>query len=482
MADKILIKHHNHAYVKILCEPNIAQELSEYFKFRVPGYQFNPKFKAKIWDGYIYLFSVYNRLLYKGLSSYVESFAKDREYEIEYDGDFSKNRFDEEDADKFIKTMGIPSQYEIRDYQTDTFVHCIKNKRHLFISPTGSGKSLMIYLITRYINKKTLIIVPKTQLVDQLTSDFEDYGYDIESNVHKIYSGKEKHSDKPVIISTWQSIYRMPKTWFDQFEVVFGDEAHKCKAKELTTILSNMKNAEYRYGFTGSLDESKTHKLVLEGLFGQYKKIVSTKELIDRQYLADLNIKSFVLDYSDDHKKLLSKSTYQEELDWILKHEGRNNFIKNLTLSINKNVLILFLRIEHGIKLYELIKKSTNRAVYLIHGEVKVEDREIIRKAINKDTTSITIASIGTFAEGINIPNIDETIIASPTKSKIWVLQMIGRGLRVSDRKQKSILHDIADNLIWKKYKNHTIRHYAERIRYYAEEKFPVTQYRLAIE
>ena len=52
---KIIIHKLNEAFLKIECENGIAQEISSYFSFRVPGYQFVPAYKNKIWDGYIKL-------------------------------------------------------------------------------------------------------------------------------------------------------------------------------------------------------------------------------------------------------------------------------------------------------------------------------------------------------------------------------------------------------------------------------------------
>lgn len=479
----IVVSKVNGVHSKILCDASIAREISEKFKFRAPNFQFHPKFKARVWDGFIYIFNEKNRLWYNGLIEQLKDFAADCEYTIQFTGDFSKNNLTVSDVSDFISSLKIPEKYITRDYQFDTIKECINNKQHLFVSPTASGKSLVIYILARYFNKKTLIIVPRIQLVDQMYSDFSDYGFNAEKHVHKIYSGQEKDTDKLITISTWQSIHRMPKEWFKQYNVVFGDEAHKCKATEIKLILENLVNCDIRYGFTGSLDNIKTNKTILEGLFGPHKKIVSTKELIDRNFLSDLKINCLVLDHSKENRQLLKKASYANEFEWIVTYEPRNKLIKNLALELKGNTMILFQRVEkHGLLLYEMMQNDLkNKNLFLVHGKIKGEEREDIRKKIMKLNDSLTLASMGTFAEGINIPNLNNIILASPTKSRIWVMQMIGRGLRKTENKDKCNVYDISDDLSIKSWKNYTLKHYVERVKFYNEESFNYSQYKVGL-
>ena len=279
--------------------------------------------------------------------------------------------------------------------------------------------------------------------------------------------------NKPMIYcTTWQSIYKMDKKYFEQFDVVIGDEAHLFKAKSLTTIMGKLTTCKYRFGFTGTLDGTETNKLILEGLFGRVKKVVSTAELIDQKHLADFIIKAIVLKYPDNIRQLMTKASYQDEMDWLVKCVERNNFIKNLTLSLNGNTLLLFQYVEkHGKVLYEMLKDQ-GVPVHFVHGGVDGEDREEIRKIVEQSPSSIIVASYGTFSTGVNIRNLHNVIFASPSKSKIRNLQSIGRGLRKSETKSNSVLYDISDDLTWKNRKNFTILHFVERIKVYNEEKF----------
>jgi superfamily II DNA or RNA helicase len=315
-------------------------------------------------------------------------------------------------------------------------------------------------------------------------SDFEEYGFNSEKYCHKIFSGKDKNTDKPVVITTWQSIYKLRKDWFKKFDVVIGDEAHLFKAKSLTSILEKMEDTEYRFGFTGTLDGTQTHKLVLEGLFGPAQKVISTKELMDSGTLAEFKIKILAMKYHDEIRKIVSKMDYQAEMDFLVSHEGRNKFIKNLALSLEGNTLLLFQYVEkHGKILEEMIREEAgDRKVFFIHGGVKGEERDDIRGIVEKENDAIIVASYGTFSTGVNIKNLHSIIFASPSKSKIRNLQSIGRGLRKSNTKDSAVLYDIADDLSWKSTSNFTLKHLMERVKIYDEEKFDYKLYSIGLD
>ena len=483
MNEKVLISKHDEVYVKVRSEPSTAYELSEHFTFSVPGAKFSPAYRNKVWDGKIRLFNVMTGLIYAGLVPYIENFSREREYEVEYDGDFTLEEFSLSEAREFIKTIDLPTKYEVRDYQLDAFVHAVRNKRALLLSPTASGKSLIIYLLARYYNARTLVIVPTTSLVSQLSSDFSDYGYGDASNIHGITAGKSKETDLDFTISTWQSIYKMPKKFFEQFDVVIGDEAHLFKAKSLVAIMSKLIDCKYRFGFTGTLDGTQTNKLVLEGLFGAVKRVTTTADLIDQKHLAQFKIKAIVLSYDEDTRKMVSKMNYQDEIDWIVRNQSRNKFIKNLALSLEGNSLLLFQFVEkHGDVLFDMIQKSAGeRKVYYVAGKTGAEDREYVRKIVENEKNSIIVASSGVFSTGINIRNLHNVVFTSPSKSRVKNLQSIGRVLRKSESKDSAVLYDIADDLSYKSKQNYTIQHFKERVKIYSEEQFPYKIYPVSL-
>ena len=492
--EDIYVSKLNEVYLKVKCEKHIAQELSEFFTFFVPGFQFVPAYRNKIWDGKIRLLDLRSNQIYIGLLNYLEEFAKSREYTIGYDSVTGiQDEYSEYHAKKFIAQLNPHARgepIEVREHQIAAYIHAMQNRRALLLSPTASGKSLIIYLLFRqlwqYQNLKGLIIVPTTSLVEQLFSDFGDYNNgSMEEYVHRIYQGKEKQTDKPLTISTWQSLYKMPKEYFEQFDYVIGDEAHNFKAQSLTTILTNCVNAKYRIGLTGTLDGTKTHKLVLEGLFGPVRKVISTKELIDKDQLSNFEIKCLVLRHTDEESKAIKGLTYAEEIGYLISHEARNKFVKNLAVSLGKNTLVLYQMVDkHGKILYDMIKdteKIGNRKVFFVHGGVDTSDREDIRKIMEIEQDAIIVASFGTFSTGINIRNLHNIIFAMPTKSSIRTLQSIGRGLRQSDGKEIATLYDISDDLRVGKHMNYTLKHMVERTKIYNEEKFPFKIYKIGL-
>lgn len=482
MAD-LHIHHKNHAYLKVQAEPSIAQELNEYFSFDVPGAKFHPLYKSKMWDGKVRLYSMFTQELYVGLLDYVKKFADEYGYSID-ESNYVKHGYDVtlEDVSDFCDNLNLGSKGEpltIREYQLDAIYQAIVDGRRLLLSPTGSGKSLIIYCLMRWhetFGRRQLIIVPTTSLVEQMFSDFQDYsclnGWKTVENCYKIYSGAEKTNEYPLVISTWQSIYKLPKQFFADFHTIYGDEAHLFKAKSLTTIFNKCTNTPYRIGTTGTLDGTKTHKLVLEGMFGPVYKVTTTKKLMDDQQLANLKIFAILLQYTDEVRKTVKTLKYQEEMDFLVSNNKRNMFIRNLAISQQGNTLVLFQYVEkHGKFLYDMIwAKCQDRQVFFVYGGTETAQREEIRHIVEKENNAIIVASYGTFSTGINIKNLHNIIFASPSKSRIRNLQSIGRGLRLSETKQACKLYDIGDDLSWKTRKNYTLLHMIERIKIYNDE------------
>ena len=479
--DTIEISKKDEVYLKVTCDPGVAQELCDYFTFTVPGHTFMPAYRMKIWDGKIRLFNIHNRFLYSGLLEYVFIFAEKRNYKVIPDGDWWKPRKIEKN-EKFLSDLKLP--FEPRDYQLEGFHHALSYKKSLLVSPTASGKSLIIYLIVRALNVKTLIIVPTTSLVSQLYADFQEYGWDSAKYCHQVYAGQDKVSDKQVVISTWQSIYKLQKKIFEPYKLVIGDEAHGFKSKSLTSIMTKCVNAEYRIGTTGTLDGTQTHKLVLEGLFGKVYKVTSTAKLIDRKQLAPFRVDIIILKYPDVICEQFRKIKYADELEFIVGHEKRNKYIRNLVLSLEGNTLLLFRLVKkHGRILYDMIEEKTDddRKTFFVFGGTETEVREQIRAIAETERDAIIVASYGVFSTGINIRNLHNIVFASPSKSRIRNLQSIGRGLRLSDNNQETVLYDIADDLRWKNRKNYAYRHHEDRMKIYDDEKFPYKIYNISL-
>ena len=476
---EILVDKIDDVYLRVDADADIRRELSQYFSFDVPGAKFSPQFRNRVWDGKIRLYSYATGRLYVGLFPYLKHWCSEKGIKITELNEILTHRPVSAVAiQELIEEYGI--SIKPRDYQLEAFKFALEKERGLILSPTASGKSLIAYMLTRHylnsINNKVLIIVPTTSLVEQLYKDFKDYGYDVENNISRKYHGYDIEDDKRVVISTWQSLYKLPKSFFNGFGAVIGDEAHLFKAVSLTKIMTKLTDCKYRIGMTGTLDDSKTHKLVLQGLFGHVNKVVSTKELIDRKQLSNLKIVALILKHKEEDAKKVYGVKYHEELEFIAQSSARNKYIRNLTLGLNGNTLCLFQLVEkHGEILYNLIKEKAdpNRKVFFVYGGTETDDREKIRAITEKSDNAIIVASFGTFSTGINIRNLHNIVFSSPSKSPIRILQSIGRGLRKGDSKDSATLYDIADDLKYKDKENFTLNHFRERINIYSRESFP---------
>jgi len=476
MAD-LKIQKINEVYLQIKTEPHIEYELRDRFTFEVPNKKFMPQYRSRYWDGFVHLFNMKTKRIYVGLLDKIIAFCESSQYTYEFENNkfyglpFEVNDFVSHGGVKdYMKSI---TSFKPRDYQIDAVYDALRYNRKLLISPTASGKSLMIYSIVRYfvgLNKKILLVVPTTSLVEQMFKDFQDYGWDAENHCHRIYAGRERINTNEVTITTWQSVYQLDRKFFEEYNVVIGDEAHLFKSKSLVGIMDKLHHAKYRYGFTGTLDGTQTHKWVLEGLFGPSYKVTQTKKLIDEGHLATLDIQCLVLKY-----KPQKFDTYEDEIQFLIGHEKRNNLITNLALDLKGNTLILYSRVEtHGAVLFDKINKnaSDKRKIFFVHGGVDAEDREQVRSITEQENDAIIVASYGTFSTGINIKNLHNVIFASPSKSRIRNLQSIGRVLRKGKSKVKAKLYDIADDLSTRSRKNYTLNHFIERVKIYVQEQF----------
>lgn len=346
----------------------------------------------------------------------------------------------------------------------------------------NSGKSLLIYSIVRYLLgagkvNRVLLIFPSISLVTQMYSDFEDYssanGWETGKHCHKVFSGQEKDDpSKSIVMSTYQSIYKLGPAYFSKFDMIISDECHLVVGKSLTGIYEKCHNVEYRYGFTGSLQSSKAHKLVIEGLTGKAYTTTTTSDLMKDKYVAQLKIKCLLLSYPEATRKIFNGTEYADEMKYLCSYTKRNEFISKLAFSLEGNTLLLFTYISHGKILVDMLKEMGKEEVYFIHGNIKADIREHTRKIIETSENAIIVASYGVFSTGISIKKLNNLILGSPYKSKVKILQSTGRVLRLAENKTDCTMYDIADDISWKASKNHTLKHMEARIELYASQKF----------
>lgn len=474
----ITLKPLDSVHHRVLCDASIAMELGEFFTFIVPGHQFMPLFKMGRWDGKVRLLNPLAKQLYCGLTERLHEFAEARGYTIAEEGTEFESDWDPEEFARFLVGLRIPAKYTPRDYQIAACKEAIMRGRKLLLSPTSSGKSLIIYILIRWFhNRKILIAVPTTSLVGQMYDDFRTYGWDPEPECHQVTGGKVKTSPKRITISTWQSIYKLERDFFEDFDVLIGDEAHEFKAKSLISIMEKLVNCPVRIGTTGTLDEEVHNTMTLEGLFGPQLQVTTLSELIDNEQIANPKIKVLILNYPSAVKKTMRGKTYDEEMDFLCGSKLRNRFLNRLILDRKGNTIVLFQFVEkHGKVLYDTISSAVegDRKVFLITGEMKGEEVNRIRAIIEKENDAIILASYGKLQRGVSINRVHNLILASPSKSKIRVLQSLGRGLRKAEDKEHIDVFDLADDLSIRGKAagkpNHTLRHAIKRVEFYNKD------------
>ncbi|MEM4261311.1 MAG: DEAD/DEAH box helicase family protein [Candidatus Woesearchaeota archaeon] len=473
-------------------------ELREAFSAKAKDFWFDPRVRAGTWDGTLRFYNMQTNCFAIGLMPYFINFCKKHNYKYKFNFDVSDLRCDIADDDiKQLYQKIFKNSFKPREYQDFAIKKALRNKRGIIEHPTASGKSIIIYSLIRFMlatsDRKVLLVVPNINLVEQMFSDFKDYGWNsCESYCSLIYgTSKRKDWNNQLIISTWQSIYKKDISHFKDFGMVIIDETHGAKASSLKTILEKCVNADFRIGLTGSLQDKnekneKADFLTISGYLGPVIAKENTQDLIDQGFLSNIIIANLLLKYPDEFIELtkFESYNYMQEIEIIQSYNKRNKVLDFILNNIDKshNVLILCHEIEDHLKVVEdyISKNFKDWNFNVIYGQVNANKREIIRREMIQKGGNILLASYGTVSTGVNIPRLHHIIFFSSFRSKIKVLQSIGRGLRKHESKEKLILWDIVDDLTYKTYhagkevlhKNYVYIHWLQRLKYYKFQNF----------
>lgn len=492
----LIIEKVNSSCVHLVCEDGLSHRFYNVFSAYAPGYRFNPRFKLHVWDGKVRCYNPITQILPIGLLNNLLIWCDQHKIEYSMQG-FDKPLRDNIDKAELEKQMNsyITAGFQARDYQVNAVHAALTNRRGVLLSCTGSGKSLMIYTFLRYLldNKdvhRAILIVPSVSLVEQMFSDFRDYGWDdLEDHVEMLYSGKKPTFKKEILISTWQSLEKEDPEFFEVYDACVVDECHQAKCNVVTRLLKLMHNAEYKIGTSGTLPTEISEQLQINSVIGNVLFELKSCELIARGYLTKLNIAAIFLKYPLSFIEENKERTYPEEVKMVEEYPNRNkvlNFIIDHTSPMN-NMLILVNHRNHLKDVEDYLHKNyPEKKVSIITGDVKAKVREEIRVGIEDEDGTILLATYQTMSTGVNIPKLHAIMLFSNSKSRIKVLQSIGRGLRKHNSKNKVIIYDIVDDLSYKKRtgriaKNYCMQHFDERSRYYIEQEFPVITTKLDI-
>lgn len=428
-------------------------------------------------------------------------FIPTRKYAITPGGQFSIGLFTE--IYKYIRKLNLPAKINIsdgffkqckptysfskeeiiklsiplRDYQTEAVYKLLEYGRGAVEIATAGGKTLTMASLIQTIRKHEpntliLITVPTLQLIEQTYNDFIQYG--INSDDISRWSAEHNLNLNAKIIIAGTSILLSKKqdtSWLKYVDVLVVDEDHGIKPGNKINKIINKIKTPHKFGFTGSMPEDKLDEWFIIGTFGpiMYRKL--SHELREEGYIANVKIKIIEINYPIPpifkQQRSIENPTaaYEEECDFINNNEFRNNTISRICNKLDNNVLIMVDRIAHGELLETIIRTNTKKKVYFIQGSVEVDDREKIRSLMEGVNDVICIAISKIFSTGIDIKNLHYIIFASAGKSKIKIVQSIGRGLRLHKDKSRLVVFDIADNLYY------GLKHLQSRTAIYDKEK-----------
>lgn len=494
----------NETWLKVHCQETWQElDIQDRFSFMIPNARHDPRVKKGHWDGVKRLFNRRDKKMYLGLLLQLLSLCEEKGWDVDLDPRLlpSDETIDKSDilylCNELIKPHSNGNPIVPHDYQLDAVEYMMNMDRTICLSATSSGKSLMIYLAARmyqlmdeFDNKTIFIIVPSISLVEQMYSDFQDYStfdgmqWHVNAHVQKVSGKYEKYINKQIVITTWQSMKNLPYDVYENIGAVFCDEAHGVKADVLTSILESLTQCGIRHGLTGTLDDVECNELVIQGLLGPKKVIVTAKEIMDSGAAAQIKVTMVVLNHNqatiNAYRQHIYKYPFDQkylgEIEYLYANEERSNLILDLIESLEGNTLVLFDRVEkYGEPLYQKFLERRPDTTFLITGDVEGTERETIRKNVEDQDACTIFASFGTMSTGISIKRLHNMVVISSSKSKIRVLQSIGRMMRKHFSKDVGNVFDIVDDLTAGQDKpNYSMQHAAKKLEFYTKEQFDV--------
>ncbi len=476
------------------------EQLKLSFTKRIDNWRFHPLVKRGVWSGDVCF--VKGNKLPSGLWMEVMEVFKEHNLPLKLIDTIKLFNIDieKEEFYKWVDKFFEGNEKKPRDYQVDTAYKILRYRRCLAELATSAGKSLIVFMVIAYlleydVAEKILLIVPNVSLVLQATEDFNDYNTDekVTLKIQQIFSGMKLKENTNLVIGTYQSLVKKDEEYFKQFNIVIIDETHKANSSSICKILDRCWHCDYRFGVSGTIPKPQTiDRYNLMSNTGPLITNISADYLINKGFISPCEVKMIYMDYVSDEQKeaflWLSKSSNEDERkkvfkleqDYVAESNKRLKFIANVIKKSTKNSLILFHRIEHGKKLYDLLRNIYEGDVYYVDGGTDKDLREDYKKLMEVGDKRLLVASFGTFSTGINITNIHNVFFTESFKSEIIIRQSIGRGLRLHNRKDKLIIIDFVDDMRYKlengkTFVNYLFKHAEARKEIYKEQKFSYT-------
>jgi len=467
--DEVRIELANPMQIRIETEDyTYLAMMKESFTSYVEGFQYMPQYRSGSWSGKTCMIHQFNNTMPYGLLfDFIRQHKKYRPKKILIISEEVKKLFK---GQKFIPRYNL-SLYP-RPYQKESIRACLDHKKGIIRSATASGKSLVIsYVIKTLLERdksgveNAIIIVPNISLVRQFFSDMVEYGIP-EDMIGRVGGGKKEWGNQ-ITISTWQTLKNNHER-LKEFDAVIVDETHQSKAFQIKKILVKAVRAKYRLGFTGTLHLSQLDNWNTKSYLGPILKDYPSGFLADKGFISKCNVNILNLEYMDE-----VEGDYNEVKDIIFNNPFRMGMISDLVQELDHNVLLLVGKVEaEGEVLENYLKENTTTNVKFLSGRDSADERELWRKKMANSRSISLIATYGIFQQGINIPNLKYIVLASPFKSKIRVLQSVGRALRVhADKEDGAYIFDLHDHVKF------FDKHGDVRYRFYDAEKFNIDEY-----
>lgn len=485
-------------------EETELKDLKLFLQQKIPNWRFHPLVKKHVWNGVVNFFE--NGKIPYGLWFEIKKMCKSYGYdfnilnkELLLDKDIKFETIKKELVDIFNEQ----EKYDLRNYQIDSIFRILKFRKSISEIATGSGKTLIIFFSIYFLKKlkhfkNFLIIVPNISLVEQTMSDFYSYTNNFNLNKDNLLiqpilgnSIKERDENCNIVVGTYQSLTKLEKDFFDNFDGVICDESHTAQTKSIQNIFKKLENVKFRCGLSGTSKVYNTqdaNSFLLQKLLGPKINVVKANELITKGYCSPVDITLFYLDYLPvekremlwnikKDKKVDAAKVLRFEKSLIINSDKRKKFIVDLICKMKDTTLVLFSNIKDsfGKDMYETVKQKLSDEdinIFYLDGSSNLDFRSIVINNVNKGKKSIIFASFGIFSTGINIPSISNIFLLESYKSDIIVKQSIGRGMRLYEGKQNVKIYDFIDDFSINNTKNFTFKQGLERKKIYKEEKY----------
>ena len=363
----------------------------------------------------------------------------------------------------------------LRDYQNEIVRVCLSVGRGVTVLATAGGKTLTMASLIEHVYRKNksfkcVVLVPDRGLVSQTFNDFKEYKCTFSFSK---WTGDDNLDLSTNIIVANMGILQSSKSdldWMQDIDMLVVDEVHKLrKSNKINKVIKKIRTPN-KFGFTGTLPDDMIDQWNIFGHIGPILYEKNSFQLRTESYIANVMVQFLRINYNTQPSQSNSGSfnpsaKYRQELRFIINNTFRNDIINKVCKKFDNNSLIMVDYIEHGEKLYSILKKANpDKKVYFIRGDVDVKDRDKVKAVMENKQNVICIAISKIFSTGVNIKNLHYIVFASGGKAKVKLIQSIGRGLRWHKDKKDVIIIDIADNLMY------GTKHYMKRKKIYKGE------------